>query len=310
MRASNLLHLFTNMLCRRICHSAIGVSRRFATSHTPESSVLQRYKEQLARKAKEAGVSSIDELKKTFKDDIEKKKKAMNEVDPLKELEAYERDAAEKVKKARSAKDDSKVRDAIDASIPKAPYKQLSSFVDVEKFRALPEKELRFIWKARFQKNDRAMTAVLTGPQFGSLFANAFKNPNFVLPLPKEGAGYEMHFVQWSFVGPKTTHCMLTSLEEYKLHKEYAKPHTTLMFHQELLENSESQMVLMNGQLETDVALAVDEAQLLVLNVQRFYGGMTDLDGAERKLALLRAFTQGSSDFSMEKLIEEASSLE
>lgn len=64
---------------------------------------------------------------------------------------------------------------------------------------------------------------------------------------------------------------MLTSLAEYKLHKEYAKPHTTLMFHQELV--ADTGIVLMNGRVEEDVPLSMDEAQLLLLNVQRFYGG-------------------------------------
>ncbi|QBM89640.1 ATP synthase F1 complex assembly factor 1 [Metschnikowia aff. pulcherrima] len=284
-----------------------STARLYATAAKNEP-VLDRYRSQLEKKARQIGVSSIDELKENLKEEIELKKKEMNAVDPLKELEAYEKEQAQKLRQKLAAKKDSKIRDAIDASIPKAPYKTLSSFVDVEKLRELPEKEMTYIWKARFEANERAITAALNASQFGNLFANAFKNPSFVLPLPKDGDGYEMHFVQWSFVGPHTTHCMLTSLAEYKLHKEYAKPHTTLMFHQELL--GDSGVVLMNGQLEQDVPLSVEEALLLVLNVQRFYGAMTASLSAERKLQLLRAFTQGDSAFSMDKLIEEAASLD
>ena len=109
-------------------------------------------------------------------------------------------------------------------------------------------------------------------------------------------------------MGPHTTHCMLTSLAEYKLHKEYAKPHTTLMFHQELVD--EVGKVLMNGQVEEDVPLSMDEAQLLVLNVQRFYGGLTESEGSKRKLELLKEFTAGNPDFNMERLIEEAASFD
>ncbi|KAM9897405.1 hypothetical protein OXX69_010277 [Metschnikowia pulcherrima] len=284
-----------------------SAARLYATA-AKNKPVLDRYRSQLEKKARQIGVSSIDELKENLKEEIESKKKEMNAVDPLKELEAYEKEQAQKLRQKLAAKKDSKIRDAIDASIPKAPYKTLSSFVDVEKLRELPEKEMTYIWKARFEANERAITAALNASQFGNLFANAFKNPSFVLPLPKDGDGYEMHFVQWSFVGPHTTHCMLTSLAEYKLHKEYAKPHTTLMFHQELL--GDSGVVLMNGQLEQDVPLSVEEASLLVLNVQRFYGAMTASSSAERKLELLRAFTQGDSAFSMDKLIEEAASLD
>ncbi|GEQ72662.1 hypothetical protein JCM33374_g6349 [Metschnikowia sp. JCM 33374] len=280
---------------------------RFYATASKNESVLDRYRSQLQQKAKEVGVSSIEELKESLKDEISTKKKEMNAVDPLEDLESFEKEQAEKLRQRKADQKNSKIRDAIDASIPKAPYKTLSSFVDVEKIRQLPEKELKFIWKARFDSNERAMSAALSSSQFATLFANAFKNPSFVLPLPKDESGYEMHFVQWSFVGPQTTHCMLTSLAEYKLHKEYAKPHTTLMFHQELLGDSD--VVLMNGQLEQDVALSMDEASLLVLNVQRFYGLMESA-GTERKLALLKAFTQGDSSFNMEKLIEETASLD
>ena len=115
-----------------------------------------------------------------------------------------------------------------------------------------------------------------------------------------------MHFVQWSFAGPQTTHCMLTTLAEYKLHKEYAKPHTTLMFHQELV-NSKN-LVLMNGQVEEEAALSMDDAQLLVLNVQRFYGAVGDEALIKRKHELLRAFTT-SENFDVDTLIEEATSV-
>lgn len=289
------------MTLRRIVPTTLP--KRLFSSSLPRLNVLERYKEQLQKKAEELGVASVEELKATLKDEIQAKKKEFSAIDPLKELEQYERSQAEKVK-ANSAKD----RGAFEDAKPSAPYKTLSSFLDVEKVKSLDAKAVEFLWRARFEGKEGAMSAVLNCTQFANMFANAFKNPNFILPLPKEGDGYEMHFVQWAFVGPQTAHCMLTSLAEYKLHKEYAKPHTTLIFHQELVP--ESGVVLMNGQLEKDVALSLQEAQLLVLNVQRFYGGMTDSESSERKLALLRAFTLGDSEFDMNKLIEEAASFD
>lgn len=284
---------------------ALQVSRapvRFYASKT--LSPLEKYRAKLEKKARELGVASVEDLKAKLKDEIEQKKKELNAVDPLKELEEYEKAQAAKVQKKAS----NKVRGAIDKATPKAPYKTLSSFLDVDKVKELPEKEVDFLWRARFQQKERALHATLNATQFANIFANAFKNPNFILPLPKDGEGYEMHFVQWAFVGPHTTHCMLTSLAEYKLHKEYAKPHTTLMFHQELVD--EVGKVLMNGQVEEDVPLSMDEAQLLVLNVQRFYGGLTESEGSKRKLELLKEFTAGNPDFSMERLIEEAASFD
>lgn len=271
---------------------------------TKTASPLERYQEKLQRKAQELGAADIADLKEKLKDEINQKKKEFNAVDPLKELDKYEQEQAAKLRKNKENKD----RGAIDKSIPKAPYKTLSSFLNVEKVRLLPEKEVEFLWRARFQNKERTLNAMLNATQFANIFANAFKNPNFILPLPKEGDGYEMHFVQWAAVGPDTTHCMLTSLAEYKLHKEYAKPHTTLMFHQELVGDIGA--VLMNGQVEKDAALTMDEAQLLVLNVQRFYGGLTESPGSKRKLALLKAFTSGDPEFDMSKLIEEAASFD
>ncbi|PSK39386.1 hypothetical protein C7M61_001997 [Candidozyma pseudohaemuli] len=283
-----------------------SILRSFATK--PETP-LEKYKLKLEQKAKEVGALNVDELKEKLKDEIEAKKKEFNAVDPLKELEEYELKQAEELKKKKQAEETNPaIRAAIDKTVPKEPYKTLSSFIDVEKVRELPLKELEFIWRARFQNKERTLQAFLESQQFATIFANAFKNPNFVLPLPRGDDGYEIHFVQWGFPGPNTTHCMLTTLAEYQLHKEYAKPHTTLMFHQELIEDKE--VVLMNGQVESDVSLTMDEAQLLVLNVQRFYGGLKESEGSKRKLALLRDFTAGNPEFDMKKLVEEAASFD
>lgn len=280
---------------------------RFATSSSRvlfrhSSSLNDRaavYREKLEQKAKEMGVGSVDELKSKLKDDIEKKKAEFNAVDPLKELTEFE--------KAQQLERDSKtikVRSPVAKGSPQLPYKSLDSYMDVEKLADLGKTEIEFLWKARFQLKERSLHAVVDNLTFATMYANAFKNPSFILPLPRNNEGYEMHFVQWSFVGPKTTHCMLTTVAEYKLHKEYAKPHTTLMFHQELQDKD---VILMNGQVEKDAALTMDEAQLLVLNIQRFYAGVSNSDEVNKKrLELLRSFTRGDEGFDMDKLVEEA----
>ncbi|CAK7897897.1 protein Atp11p, mitochondrial [[Candida] anglica] len=277
------------------------------------SSLADRYREKLEQKAKELGANTVEELQTKLKDDIDRKKREFNTVDPLQELEEYERRQAQELEKDRKLGKNSdgtiKVRSAISKDTPKLPYKTLASYVDLDKFKDLPNRELEFLWKARFTGKEGTLHAVLTNLQFAQMYVNAFKNPSFILPLPKDGAdGYEMHFVQWSFVGPNTTHCMLTTVAEYKLHREYAKPHTTLMFHQDLQESH--QVVLMNGQVETEAALSMDEATLLVLNVQRFYGGIGSPEAAARKKELLTAFTKGDDSFDVQELIKEAASME
>jgi ATP synthase F1 complex assembly factor 1 len=276
--------------------------RRFKST---SEQILSQYKAKLNLKAKELGVQNIDELKIKLKDELEEKKKTFNQMDPLKELEEYEKRQSAEFENAKSKV--IKVRSPIDKEAPKVPYKTMSSYVDVDKMRELPRKEIEFLWKARFISKDRNLHAVVQDVQFANIYANAFKNPSFILPLPKNNEGYEMHFVQWSFVGPHTTHCMLTTVAEYKLHKEYAKPHTTLMFHQELRDQG---VVLMNGQVETESALSMDEALLLVMNVQRFYGDIGNPENSRRKYELLKAFTVGDDLFDMDELIKEATTFE
>ncbi|KAK6465931.1 ATP11 protein-domain-containing protein [Scheffersomyces coipomensis] len=280
--------------------SLVNVFRRCYSSPTD---LAEKYKAKLEQRAKELGLNDVDELKTKLKDDIAKAKKAFNAVDPLTELEEYEKKLAAERKDSKVIK----VRSPIDAKAPQSPYKRLESYVDVDKIRDLPAKEVELIWKARFQNIERSLHAVLTDLQFSEIYANAFKHPSFILPLPKEGEGYEMHFVQWSFIGPSTTHCMLTTVAEYKLHKEYAKPHTTLMFHQELTDKG---IVLMNGSCEVESSLSMDEAQLLVLNVQRFYGAQMLKGSPEKKLALLKSFTVGDESFNIDDLVKEATTFE
>ena len=280
--------------------------KSFVATRNNSSSPLERYKAKLEQKAKELGVLSVDQLQEKLKEEINEKKKEFNKMDPLAELEEYERRQQEEVAREKSDPLKSKTpRSPIDKATPQLPYKTLLSFLDTEKIKKLPSKDIEFLWKARFLNNERSLNASLSDVQFAGIYATAFKNPSFILPLPKEGQdGYEMHFIQWSFVGPQTTHCMLTTVAEYKLHKEYAKPHTTLMFHQELAEDKK--LVLMNGQVETDSNLTMDEAQMLVLNVQRFYGGVGAAENVKTRASLLKSFTDGQENFDVETLIKEA----
>lgn len=300
------LRLLTRTIKQR---SAVGYFQAFTrhNSKVANEEVLRRYKNKLEQKAGTLGLKNIDELQEKLKDEIEEKKKELNKMDPLKELEEFEK------KQEQEAHDDKdsrtiKVRSPIAKDTPKLPYKHLNSYVDAEKLKDLPKKEIEYIWRARFQNDDHNMHASMSTLQFATIYANAFKNKSFILPLPKNEDGYEMHFVQWSFVGPHTTHCMITTVAEYKLHKEYAKPHTTLMFHQELAESKD--IVLMNGYVEKEAALKLDEAQLLVLNIQRFYGELGDSEKSKKKLKLLQDFTTGNPEFKMEDLIAEATSFE
>lgn len=269
------------------------------------SSVYQKYQEKLQEKAKKLGFKSVEELNESLKSELETKKKELNAIDPLKDLQGFEEEQAQKM--AKNMKDHQiKIRNPIPKDAPEVPYKTLNSFIDVDKIKELNKQEIEFIWRARFQKDDRSLVGVLSATQFAQMYALGFKYKTFVLPLPKDTDGYEMHFVQWAFVGPQTAHCMLTTLAEYKLHKEYAKPHTTLMFHQELAMDKD--VVLMNSHIEKESNVSLEEAHLLILNIQRFYGAMKSTSAS--KIDLLHSFNSGDDKFDMEKLIEEATSFD
>lgn len=271
---------------------------------TAQDEVLKKYTKQLDEKAKQLGLKDAEELKDKLKHEIEQRKNDLNFIDPLKELEKFDKEQAKTMEENRKAHQ-IKVRSPVDKDTPQVPYTTMSSYLDVEKIKDLNKTEIEFLWRARFQSKKDSLVAVLDNVQFANMYALAFKNRTFILPLPKEGAGYEMHFVQWAFVGPDTVHCMLTTVAEYKLHQEYAKPHTSLMFHQEIAQDKG--VVLMNGQIEPESTITPDEAQLLVLNIQRFYGAMDTT--SKSKLDLLTQFNSGDSEFNMDKLIDEAASI-
>lgn len=272
-------------------------------NHSDANEVLARYKEKLNKKALEVGVKDIDELKDKFKDDIKETKIKLNKIDPLKELEEYE-------KKMGEGKKEFKTREPRSPKTPEAPYKTLDSYLEVSKLENLGLKELEYIWRARFASKENSLVAIIPNDVFNKFYYNARKNPSFVLPLPKDDKGeeIEMHYVQWTFAAKNTTHCMITSLVEYKLHKEFARPHTTLAFHSELQKSHK--VALMQGNIEKDANITLQEAQLLLLNLQRFYGAMDETEVSKRRLKLLQDFTEGNQDFNLELLVKEATSLE
>ena len=271
-----------------------------------KESAFNVYKDKLMAKANSLGLKDVDELKEAFKEDLSKRKAEFNSVDPLKELENFER---EKVDAAKRNKDHTiKVRSPRAKEAEKKPYKTLDSYVDVEKIRELPEKDISFIWRARFENKSRNLHASLSGPQFSSLYANAFRYPTFILPLPRGNEGYEMHFLQWSFVGRETTHCLLTTVAEYRLHGEFARPHTTLSFHQDLLDSKD--IVLMSGTVEKDSNCSVEDAQVLLFNIQKFYGDVLNASEKREMVNLLEGFKHGDANFDLQKLIELSNKVE
>ncbi|KAI5960798.1 uncharacterized protein KGF55_004368 [Candida pseudojiufengensis] len=269
---------------------------QFKNEKNINSDVINKYKHLLEKKAKELGINNLDELKEKYKDEIEKVKFNLGGVDPLKEFKDWEKQQHEEKPKDGSVINISKANKEQE----QLPFKVLNDFIDVDKAKDLPTYDIKEIWKHRFANKDRSLHATLDSKQFADIYANAHKYPYFVLPLPKPHQdGHELEFVQWAFVGPNTTHCLITTLAEYKINQEFSRPHTILTFHQEF--NHDKDLVLMNGICEKESGLTMPEAHLLVLNLQQFYGGQFP-----EKEKLLKEFNEGSDDFSVEKLIENS----
>lgn len=296
--------------------------RFIQSKHFIDKQIKEKYKGKLEARAKQKGLETAEKLMEEMKDTIEETKKQLNMIDPLKELEDYEQAMNLKDSFEGKKKNVDYANNAISPDVPTKPYKTLESYLVVDKIKDLDAQQIEFLWRAKFQKDPQSLIAVAPKDTFEAMYKNARKYPTFVLPLPKEDAQVdkpdasdststpmEIHFVQWSFVGPHTTHCMVTTLMEYKLHKEYARPHTTVSFHQEL-ENDKN-IVLMNGHVDENAAITMSEAQLLLLNIQRFYGAFqTGSEIEAKRLTLVECFNTGSSTFSMDDCITLSQSMD
>ncbi|CCD25930.2 Atp11p NDAI_0G01540 [Naumovozyma dairenensis CBS 421] len=274
--------------------------------------IQQNYKEKLLKKAQEEGFQTIEKLQNHWKNIIEEKKKQFNKIDILKDLEEYQQKMSN-----NNATGFTKSKGPLPAEDKKlkVPFKTLGSYLQLEKITELSKQEIEFLWRAKWAATKDSLCAVVPVDIFNKMLGNAKANPVFVLPLPrvvgegKEPEGMELHYIQWQFLGSNTIHCIITSLAEYKLHTEFARPHTTFQFHLDL--ESEKKIVLMNGHVQTDMNVSVQDAQLLLLNIQRFYGAMgEETPMAKERLKILRDFTKGSTAFNVDTLIECAQSME
>lgn len=181
--------------------------------------------------------------------------------------------------------------------------KTISSYVDVDKLLVHNDpKEIELIWRARFVSDSSSLCATMPKETHLEMAAVGKKHPMFLLPLPRDGQGVEMHLLQWTFPTEHSSTVIFTTLEEYKLKGEFAQPHTTLTHHLELAEAKG--LVLAQGQVVPDRGVTVSQAQFLVVALQKFYGAFKG-PKTERRRKMLEMFSNGDETFSVEALIEE-----
>ncbi|KAK5988963.1 Protein ATP11 [Cladobotryum mycophilum] len=301
---------------------------RFDPQRIAHQPVLDKYREKLNQKAAQEGLSSIEDLKTAYADKIkEQRKKDAIETPSLKakpgQTSIPQTDGTPisqpngesptpTSSEAKPSPTPSASPSSPKSSGGKPAIKPLADILDLEKVADLPEKELTAIWRLRHASSPQTLCAVIPASTYKIMEELARTAPHFVLPVPHEEQGAEMHFLQWTFDRTsKTSTVLFTQLAEFKNRGEFAQPHTTITHHLDLIDDKG--LVLMQGQVMDGRGVEPEHARWLVLCLQRFYGGWegSDLDGqrkerAEERKRLLEWFTQGDPRFSVEKLIEEA----
>lgn len=288
---------------------------RFLATKAPQA-IHEKYHAKLDQKARQEGLQSVEELKAAYADKIEQQRKKDGVELPIPVIpQAPETPVTQPNRDPDTPTPDPK-------QPPRAPtkgdgkpaVKALGDILDLDKARDLPDKELTAIWRLRHASSPQTLCAVIPAPSYRAMEALARAAPQFVLPVPHESQGAEMHFLQWTFdAASRTSTVLFTQLAEYKLRGEFAQPHTTVTHHVDLAD--ERGLVLMQGQVMDGRGVSPEHARWLVLTLQRFYGAWEgeekELDGerlerAEERKKLLEWFASGDSRFTVEKLLEEA----
>ncbi|KAK3329402.1 ATP11 protein-domain-containing protein [Apodospora peruviana] len=296
---------------------------RFLATTQESRSVLEKYRDKLDRKAREEGLPDIDALKKAYADKIESLRKTADKEDPL-VAAGLQKPLSSPTTTTPDSQSSSPVGAAATTNKKSTTttsggsgtggttgIKALSAILDLPKARKLPPRELIAIWRLLHSTNPQSLCAAIPPGTYNVMAAAAASFPQFVLPVPHPDQGAELHFLQWTFDAPsKTSTVLFTQLAEYKARGEFAQPHTTLTHHLDLTEDKG--LVLMQGQVMENRGVKVEDAQWLVMCLQRFYGGWDGVGGeigkerAEERRRLLEWFGRGDERFTVEKLMEEA----
>ncbi|KAI9871596.1 MAG: hypothetical protein M1830_002707 [Pleopsidium flavum] len=275
---------------------------RFVATHREPDRILERYKEKLDRKAKEQGLRDVNELKEAYKSKIHNLRAKINaagsnspaSTSPFPQPPPPPQPISSPTHSPSTAQTPSR---------PTTPpgIKTLSSYIDIPKTLALPPKEIEYIWRLRHASSKTSLCAVIPTQTYTQIERTARRHPQFILPLPREGQGAEIHFLQWTFPTPTTTTVLFTHLAEYKLRGEYSQPHTTVTLHLELA--GPKGLVLVQGSVVEGRGVSVEEGRWLVMCLQKFYG-VGEERGERRRL--LEQFSHGDGGFKVEELLEEA----
>lgn len=302
---------------------------RFLVTHDTHERVLAKYRDKLESKAKEKGLKDLEELKAQYKDKIEELRKqaivpgATGPLTPQPEQKQQQQQPQQNG--TASAKPDSPwpappPPPRAGAGSPTAPppgVQTLESFLDLSKVQTLSQQEIEALWRVRHAGNPQGLHFAVPAHTFSQLLRSAKQHPSFVLPVPREipadtetaspdaqgqtQQAVELHYLQFAHPHNHTTTLMFTTLAEFKLKGEFASPHTTVTFHQELADSHN--LVLGQGLVMEKRGISLDDARWLVMCMQKFY---VQTEEGKGRSELLNMFTRGDSAFEVQRLIDEA----
>ncbi|WFD07251.1 Glucosaminyl phosphatidylinositol (GlcN-PI) nositol acylation protein [Malassezia vespertilionis] len=307
---------------------------------------LVEYREKLEAKAKEQGLESAEELaakatkerEAAAKEAVERRLRVQTQATTTrstKPASVEERDQAmqDRLRSMRANKEARKLKDGNAIS---SLLKPLASFMNVDKMANEEPDAVGKLWTAYHTMNDK-LSAVISASTYTAMLENGARFPSFVLPLPKRHVStedgpaenaFEMEFMQWIIL-PRSEHAsasapppsivLFTPLAEFKLRQEYAQPSLILSMYPDFVD--EKDIVLLRGEVsqhqmpgggEGQPMMTQDEAQLLVMCMQRFYH-LSDVPGidtaAETRCKLLKVFHTRPEEFDVDLLLDSAFSI-
>ncbi|KAJ3416458.1 hypothetical protein HDV05_001616 [Chytridiales sp. JEL 0842] len=289
------------------CTLRIIPSRLFTSTpslknqHLPEP-LLSKYASKLQKKAEADGFKSVEEYLAAQKKKEEEEKVRRWKEEERKALEEKERREKEAEKKAGSGEGKAAAGDGGKKVGGKA---QLSDILNLDLARLESSSTISEIWNTHHTQTPHTLSGVLPPAFYKSFLERSSKYPYFILPLPKENGGVEFYWMQVTRDGG----VYFTSLEEYKLKQEKARPYLILTHFTDLL--AEKDIVLMRGEIQTfaegsgGLMLKADEARLLVLLMQAFY-----VTGSEEKKRLLVKLHEKPGEFDFNDLLRAVDTLD
>jgi ATP synthase F1 complex assembly factor 1 len=159
------------------------------------------------------------------------------------------------------------------------------------------------IWHEYHRNKENVINAVIPAKIFQTIHERGELYPMFIFPLPRQH-GLEFYLLQFH-----QKQCYFTSLAEYKLRQDQARPFLSLTHYDELQHSK--QIVLMHGHIYQPNIVTSQDAQFLAFCVQQFYGGLQKKNEDDSLFQLVRQFHEQPQDFdhlvliaAMDKLIQ------